>query len=146
MARLLVTNDDGVTSPGIIALADALRALGEVFVVAPESDRSGASHAISVHDAISVVEVSGRSVPTYACSGTPADCVILGLHQIAGGPVDFVVSGINRGANVADDINYSGTVAAAVEDFETAVLASLEGLRQDPVIVHPREVSPAVLH
>jgi 5'-nucleotidase len=124
VARLLVTNDDGVTSPGIIALADALRALGEVFVVAPESDRSGASHAISVHDAISVVEVSGRSVPTYACSGTPADCVILGLHQIAGGPVDFVVSGINRGANVADDINYSGTVAAAVE----ALLAGVPAL------------------
>ena len=110
-----MTNDDGGESPGIIVLAEALRPLGEVFVVAPDGDRSGVSHAISIRHAVTVVEVAGRAVPTYACSGMPADCVILGVHQIAPGPVDFVVSGINRGANVADDINYSGTVAAAVE-------------------------------
>ncbi len=115
MARILVTNDDGVESPGLIVLAETLRSLGEVFVVAPDGDRSGVSHAISIRHAVTVVEVAGRAVPTYACSGMPADCVILGVHQLAAGPVDFVVSGINRGANVADDINYSGTVAAAVE-------------------------------
>jgi 5'-nucleotidase len=115
VARILVTNDDGVESPGIIVLAEALRPLGEVFVVAPDGDRSGVSHAISIREAVTVVEVPGRAVKTYACSGMPADCVILGVHQLASGPVDFVVSGINRGANVADDINYSGTVAAAVE-------------------------------
>jgi len=115
VARILVTNDDGVDSPGLIVLAETLRALGEVFVVAPDSDRSGVSHSISLWHAVTVVEVAGRAVPTFACSGTPADCVILGVHQLAPGPIDFVVSGINRGANVADDINYSGTVAAAVE-------------------------------
>jgi len=115
VVRILVTNDDGVESPGLIVLAETLRSLGEVFVVAPDGDRSGVSHAISIHHAVTIVEVPGRTVPTYACSGMPADCVILGVHQLANGPVDFVVSGINRGANVADDINYSGTVAAAVE-------------------------------
>jgi 5'-nucleotidase len=86
-----------------------------VFVVAPDGDRSGVSHAISIHHSVTIVDVPGRAVPTYRCSGMPADCVILGVHQLAPGPVDLVVSGINRGANLADDINYSGTVAAAVE-------------------------------
>jgi len=115
MRRILVTNDDGVESEGLIVLAETLRSIAEVFVVAPDSDRSGVSHAVSIRHAVTVVDVPGRAVPTYACSGMPADCVILGVHQLATGPVDFVVSGINRGANVADDVNYSGTVAAAVE-------------------------------
>ncbi len=115
MPRLLVVNDDGVDSPGIIALAEALRALGEVTVVAPDGDRSGASHSITARHIVKAVERVGRSVRTFACSGTPADCVVLGVNELCGGVPDVVVSGINRGANLADDINYSGTVAAAVE-------------------------------
>lgn len=123
-ARILVVNDDGVDSEGIIVLADALRTLGSVTVVAPDGDRSGTSHAISTRHAVSVAPVTGRGVPTFACSGTPADCVILGANELCGGTPDLVVSGINRGANLADDINYSGTVGAAVE----AVVVGLQAI------------------
>jgi 5'-nucleotidase len=115
LTRILVVNDDGVESDGIIALADALRALGEVTVVAPDSDRSGTSHSISTQHVVTAIERRGRNVRTFACSGTPADCVVLGVNELCGGTPDLVVSGINRGANLADDINYSGTVGAAVE-------------------------------
>lgn len=115
MRRILVTNDDGVDSPGIIVLAEALRELADVTVVAPDGDRSGVSHSISTRHPVTVVERRDRAMRTYACSGTPADCVVLGAYELCGGHPDMVVSGINRGANLADDINYSGTVAAAVE-------------------------------
>ncbi len=114
MARLLVVNDDGIGSEGIAVLAGALCELGEVTVVAPDGDRSGASHAISVHQAVRAQALPGEG-RRFACSGTPADCVLLGVNELCGGRPDVVVSGINRGANLADDINYSGTVAAAVE-------------------------------
>jgi 5'-nucleotidase len=147
VARILVTNDDGVESSGLIALAEGLRPLGDVFVVAPDGDRSGVSHAISIRDAVRVREVAGRTVPTYACSGMPADCVILGVHQLAAGPVDFVVSGINRGANVADDINYSGTVAAAVEALLIGVpslAVSLAATWPAPDVVHHWETAATI--
>jgi len=115
LTRILVVNDDGIESDGIVALADALRALGDVTVVAPDSDRSGTSHSISTQHVVTAIERRGRSVRSYACSGTPADCVVLGVNELCGGRPDLVVSGINRGANLADDINYSGTVGAAVE-------------------------------
>lgn len=113
--KILVTNDDGYLSEGIIALADALRALGDVTVVAPEFDNSGIGHQISINHPVSAAEVPGRSVPTFRCSGTPADCVVVGAFDLCGGMPSLVVSGINRGANVGDDLNYSGTVAAATE-------------------------------
>lgn len=115
MPRILVVNDDGIGSDGILVLAEALRDLGEVTVVAPDGDRSGASHAISVHSAVRAQVVPDARGRRFACSGTPADCVLLGVNELCGGRPDVVVSGINRGANLADDINYSGTVAAAVE-------------------------------
>jgi 5'-nucleotidase len=115
MSRILVVNDDGIESEGIIVLADTLRALGEVTVVAPDSDRSGTSHSISTQHVVTAIERRGRTVRSFACSGTPADCVVLGVNELCGGTPDLVVSGINRGANLADDINYSGTVGAAVE-------------------------------
>ena len=122
--RILVVNDDGIDSEGIIALAEALRAIGDVTVVAPDGDRSGASHSISTRHAVTAHARAGRSVPSFACSGTPADCVILGVNELCAGRPDIVVSGINRGANLADDINYSGTVAAAVE----AVVAGIPAI------------------
>lgn len=113
--RILVVNDDGVDSPGIIRLAERLAEHWPVTVVAPDGDRSGMSHSISTRHAVTATERPGRAVPTYACSGTPADCVVLGVNELCGGTPDIVVSGINLGANLADDINYSGTVGAAVE-------------------------------
>jgi len=110
-----VTNDDGVESPGIVRLAEALCVLGEVTVVAPDGDRSAISHRVTFVDPVSMSPVVGRSMPTFSCSGTPADCVVLGAYQACGGFPDLLVSGINRGANLGDDINYSGTVAAAIE-------------------------------
>ena len=113
--RILVTNDDGVESPGIIAVAEALRALGDVTVVAPDGDRSAISHRITFGSAVEISPVQDREVPTFSCSGTPADCVVLGAYEVCGKVPELLVSGINLGANLGDDINYSGTVAAAIE-------------------------------
>jgi 5'-nucleotidase len=113
--KILVTNDDGFASPGIVALAEALRELGDVTVVAPDEDNSGVGHQVSIKSPVRASEVKGRSVPTYRCSGTPADCVVIGAFDLCGGMPSLIVSGINRGANVGDDVNYSGTVAAALE-------------------------------
>ncbi|GAC1614509.1 MAG: 5'/3'-nucleotidase SurE [Vulcanimicrobiaceae bacterium] len=110
-----MTNDDGVESAGIVALAEALRELGDVTVVAPDRDNSGVGHSISIHHPVRVHAIADRAVPTFACSGTPADCVVLGAFDLCGGTPSLVVSGVNRGANAGDDINYSGTVAAACE-------------------------------
>ncbi len=113
--RILVTNDDGYQSFGLIAVAEALRELGEVTVVAPETDMSGVGHSVSIKYPVRVAKVRDRAVPTYRCSGTPADCVVVGAYDLCGGMPDLLVSGINRGANLGDDLNYSGTVAAAIE-------------------------------
>jgi 5'-nucleotidase len=113
--RILVVNDDGIDSEGIGVLARALQALGDVTIVAPDGDRSGTSHSISVQQAVRAQAVPEPGLRRFACSGTPADCVLLGVNELCGGRPDLVVSGINRGANLADDVNYSGTVAAAVE-------------------------------
>ncbi len=113
--KILVTNDDGYRSPGIIAIAEALAELGDVTVVAPDKDNSGVGHSISIKHPVRAGKVRGRAVPTYFCTGTPADCVVVGSYDLCGGMPSLVVSGINRGANAGDDINYSGTVAAAIE-------------------------------
>jgi 5'-nucleotidase len=110
-----VTNDDGVESPGIVTLAQALAALGDVTVVAPDGDRSGIAHALSIHHPVRVRERRDRTVRTFECSGTPADCVVVGAYELSDALPDLVVSGINRGANMGDDITYSGTIAAATE-------------------------------
>jgi 5'-nucleotidase len=115
MPRILVVNDDGIGSEGIAVLARALQGLGEVTVVAPDGDRSGTSHSISVGKAVRSVAMPDGDLRRFACSGTPADCVLLGVNELCAGRPDIVLSGINRGANLADDVNYSGTVAAAVE-------------------------------
>ncbi len=113
--RILVTNDDGFASQGITDVARALVSLGEVTVVAPHHDNSGIGHKITIDLPVRVWPIDGRTVPTFACSGTPADCVVVGAYDLAGGMPDLLVSGVNRGANLGDDLNYSGTVAAAIE-------------------------------
>jgi 5'-nucleotidase len=119
--KILVTNDDGYKSYGLISVAEALQALGDVTVVAPDDDRSGVGHSISIALPVRLSEVRERAVPTYRCSGTPADCIVVGAFDLCGGMPALVVSGINRGANLGDDVNYSGTVAGAVEGVVTGI-------------------------
>ncbi|OGR24357.1 MAG: 5'/3'-nucleotidase SurE [Desulfuromonadales bacterium GWD2_54_10] len=110
--HIMVTNDDGVHAPGILALAEALRALGEVTVVAPDRERSAAGHSLTLHSPLRVFELRPGF---FAVDGTPTDCVNMGIHSLLPFRPDLVVSGINHGANLGDDITYSGTVAAAME-------------------------------
>jgi len=112
--RILVSNDDGYFSPGIALLAERLGALGEVTVVAPERDRSGASNSLTLDRPLTVRRAANGFL--YV-NGTPTDCVHLALTGLMAPPPDLVVSGINFGANMGDDTIYSGTVAAATEGF-----------------------------
>ncbi len=111
--RILVTNDDGVHAPGLEVLATIARRLGsEVWVVAPETNQSGASHSLTLSRPLRIRRISRRH---FAVDGTPTDCVLLALQKIVEGPVDLVLSGVNRGGNLGEDVTYSGTVAAAME-------------------------------
>ncbi|MBI4718162.1 MAG: 5'/3'-nucleotidase SurE [Planctomycetes bacterium] len=116
-ARIIVlTNDDGMDAPGLNAAYDAVREMGRVVVAAPCSERSACSHAITLRRPITVERVSHAQYgEAFVVDGTPADCVRLACAQLAGGPVDLVVSGINCGANAGIDVFYSGTIAAARE-------------------------------
>ncbi len=109
---ILVSNDDGVHADGIAALQAALMDLGEVWTVAPETEQSGVSHAITLHRALRLRQLEDR---VFAVDGTPTDCVYLGLHKVLPRAPDLVVSGINHGGNLGDDVLYSGTVSAAME-------------------------------
>ncbi|MEM9144632.1 MAG: 5'/3'-nucleotidase SurE [Pseudomonadota bacterium] len=115
--RILITNDDGITAPGL-AVAEAIGAElagpeGEVWVVAPESERSGVGHAISYTTPLRITEMGPRR---FAVDGYPADCAIAGLNGVmAETPPDLILSGVNRGHNVAEDVVYSGTVGGAME-------------------------------
>jgi 5'-nucleotidase len=110
--HILITNDDGVLSEGITALADSLKTLGEVWLIAPDRERNAISHALTLHRPLRINNLSSRH---YAINGTPADCVNIGVHYLLQEKPALIVSGINKGANLGNDINYSGTVAAAVE-------------------------------
>jgi 5'-nucleotidase len=110
--QILVTNDDGIHAPGIIALAAALHSLGMVTIVAPDREQSAVSHALSLHHPLRVAQLAESS---FAVDGTPTDCVNLGIHTLLPRKPDLVVSGINRGGNLAEDVTYSGTVSAAME-------------------------------
>jgi 5'-nucleotidase len=110
--RILVTNDDGYLANGIQVLADAARRLGEVTVVAPDREQSATSHSLTLHYPLRARLASDK---VYVVDGTPTDCVVLALGELLGDHPDFVLSGINHGANLGDDVLYSGTVAAAME-------------------------------
>ena len=113
MPKILVTNDDGIHSKGIIALAEALRSLAEVVVVAPAHEMSAASHSLTLMRPLRIEKIDNRH---YSVDGTPTDCVTLAMNHICkGAPPQLVLSGINRGGNLGDDVNYSGTVAGALE-------------------------------
>jgi 5'-nucleotidase len=112
--RILVSNDDGYFSPGITLLAEALRQLGEVTVVAPERDRSGASNSLTLDRPLTVKRAANGF---FFVNGTPTDCVHIAVTGLLDWTPDVVVSGVNLGANMGDDTIYSGTVAAASEGF-----------------------------
>ncbi|MCY7409773.1 MAG: 5'/3'-nucleotidase SurE [Chitinophagales bacterium] len=119
---ILVTNDDGITSPGIRALVEEMRHLGRVVVVAPDSPQSGMGHAITIDDPLRMEKVElFEDVESYQCTGTPVDCVKLAVDKIIKGKPDLCVSGINHGSNSSINVIYSGTMSAAME-------ASIEGI------------------
>ena len=117
MRKILITNDDGIESDGIIRLAGAAVEFGEVWVVAPDSQRSAMSHGVTLRHSIEAWEVEFPipQVHAFACDGTPADCVRRGVLNIVPGKPDHVFSGINYGYNLASDIQYSATAGAAFE-------------------------------
>jgi len=136
--KILLTNDDGVFAPGISVMATFLdRESHESFVVAPNRERSSIGHAITLHRPLRLWRVENGPYPTgytsYACDGTPSDSVVLGVEELAP-DTSMVVSGINRGPNVADDLTYSGTVSAAMEGVIlgcSAIAVSLNWTRND---------------
>ncbi|GIV77268.1 MAG: 5'-nucleotidase SurE [Litorilinea sp.] len=116
MPTILVTNDDGVQSPGLLALKQALEAIADVVVLAPERNWSASSHAKTMHKPLRVNPVSlADGSPAFASSGSPTDCVALAAGGVLGVQPDLVVSGVNNGHNLGIDITYSGTVACAME-------------------------------
>ena len=111
--RILLTNDDGIHAEGLASLERIARTLSDdVWVVAPEQDQSGYAHSLSISEPLRLRRISEKH---FAVRGTPTDCVIMGTKKILPGPPDLILSGVNSGANIADDVTYSGTIAAAME-------------------------------
>jgi 5'-nucleotidase len=128
--KILLTNDDGIHSPGLWALYHALSPRHQLVVVAPERERSAVGHGITLHKPLRAFETTVDGHPGWAVAGTPADCVKLSLVELLDTPPDMVISGINPGANVGVNLNYSGTVAAAKEAAIyglPAIAVSVEG-------------------
>lgn len=124
--RILITNDDGIDADGLMRLAQAAQEFGEVWIVAPDSQRSAASHSISLHRPIDLYPVTCpvQGVRAYKCTGTPADCVRAGSLSVMPDRPEVVLSGINKGYNTASDIQYSATAGAAFE----AVFQGIPGI------------------
>jgi len=123
---ILVTNDDGITAPGLRAVLDAVHGLGDVIVTAPDTERSGSSHAMTFHSMLRAHEVEPGH---WVVSGTPVDCVYFGLIHVSARPPDLVISGVNSGYNLGTDVFYSGTVGGAAEAHlrgTSAIAASVE--------------------
>jgi 5'-nucleotidase len=112
--RILITNDDGIHAPGLTIAREIASALSDdIFVIAPESEQSGVSHSLSLNDPLRLREISSRE---FALKGTPTDCVIMGVRKILlDHPPDLIISGVNSGQNIAEDVTYSGTIAGAME-------------------------------
>src|SRR5258708_28324184 len=118
--RILLTNDDGIQAEGLAALERiAAKLSDDVWICAPDAERSGASRALTLSDPIRVRQLDARR---FSTTGTPTDCVMLGIHElVAGAKPDLVLSGVNRGANLAEDVTMSGTVAGAIEAMALGV-------------------------
>ena len=121
---ILVTNDDGISAPGIRTLISVMNEIGDVVVVAPDSPQSAMGHAITINSTLQchkMKKIDDGPQEEYSCSGTPADCVKLGINEILNKKPDLCVSGINHGSNASINVIYSGTMSAAIE-------ASVEGV------------------
>ena len=119
MKRILLTNDDGFFASGITALEKVLDTKYEVFIVAPDRERSAVSHSLTLHNPLRIRKISDKK---YITDGTPTDCILLALHNIILNiPPDLIISGINNGANMGEDVLYSGTVAAAIEGMNSGI-------------------------
>jgi 5'-nucleotidase len=113
---ILITNDDGITAKGIAQLVKSMQKIGDILVVAPDKPQSGMGHAITIHHPLRLSKSNQfAGVEAYTCSGTPVDCVKLGIYEIIKRRPDLLVSGINHGSNAATNVLYSGTMSAAVE-------------------------------
>lgn len=148
--RILITNDDGIDAPGLVALKDiALSLTDEVWTVAPEVNHSGAGHSLSLRDPLRMRQIDDR---TYAVSGTPTDCVIMAVRRVMYDQrPDLILSGVNQGQNVAEDVTYSGTIAAAFEGtlvgIRSIALSLSVGFREgrDPEWETPRRHGPDLI-
>jgi 5'-nucleotidase len=136
--RILLTNDDGIEAPGLDVLQKIAADLSDdVWIVAPETDQSGAAHSLTLHEPLRLRKLSER---IYAVKGTPTDCVIMAVrHVLKGEEPALVLSGVNRGANLADDVTYSGTIAGAIEGTMLgipSIAMSLAVNWEDPKRIH----------
>ena len=135
MKTILITNDDGIDAKGLERLAAASAEFGRVWVVAPDGQRSAASHCISLHRSVDVIPYAFplKEIQAFSCSGTPADCVRIGILHLLPSRPDLLLSGINFGYNIGPDIQYSGTVGAAfeAERYGVPAIAVSEGNGED---------------
>ena len=143
--NILISNDDGIDFVGLQVLVKAFSRLGDVYVTAPDRERSSNSHHVTIRDKVAI---SRRDVPyakeAYALSGTPVDCVYLGLDLLYKGKIDLVVAGINKGANLSSDIVYSGTVAVAREAFMEGIPAVAVSLNSFHAVYYEQAAEYAV--
>jgi len=131
--KILLANDDGIHAPGLLAMRRALAQLGEVLVVAPATEQSGVGHSITYLSPLTCKEIFDEDIfRGWAVEGSPADCVKLGVAELAGGKIDLIVSGINGGLNAGINVLYSGTVAAAIEGAFFRITSIAVSLEHDP--------------
>ena len=145
-ARILISNDDGISSAGLLELAKELSKIAAVTVVAPEREQSTMGHALTLHKPVRLFHVSkDHGIDMWALSGTPADCVFIGIRNILKSKPDLIVSGINRGVNLGNDIYYSGTIAAAREGAVMGIPAIATSLDYSyvPGVEEPEVFRPA---
>lgn len=146
---IFITNDDGISSKGIRALFDAVSPFGEVVLIAPDSAQSGMGHAITINHPLRLESSTLFDCIAYSCTGTPVDCVKLGVYEVMGRKPDLIVSGINHGANVATNVLYSGTMSAAVEGAMEGIPSigfSLDSFESDADFELAKEVVAILVH
>lgn len=143
--RILVTNDDGIHAPGLAVAEKIARALSDdVWVIAPETEQSGASHSLTLTMPLRLRQVSDRH---YAVAGTPTDCVMMGcLHLLKDEPPELILSGVNWGSNMADDVTYSGTIAGAMEGCALGIKSVAMSQAGDEVMRENIDWSPGEVH
>jgi 5'-nucleotidase len=149
MPHILITNDDGIEAPGLRALVGALEGIATLTVVAPKSERSAAAQSLTLREPIYVEQVAERE---WAVDGTPADAMIVALNKILPQPPDLVISGINRGGNLGENVYYSGTIGAAMEAtinrlpaFAMSVAYRRKDFDFEPAARFARELAPLIL-